>query len=151
MKIGIITLPLHTNYGGILQAYALKTFLESVGHEAIVLDPIDKMPAPGGLRAPFVYASRMLKRGLKGKKGPEVFREHRFRRELPVVGKNISAFIEKYISMSTNNKLTRFMNVVSEHKGMSEEQMAPYFEEEFKDTYFYFYFFVRNIKTNCCF
>ena len=58
------------------------------------------------------------------------------------------AFIEKYISMSTNNKLTRFMNVVSEHKGMSEEQMAPYFEEEFKDTYFYFYFFVRNIKTN---
>lgn len=98
MKIGIITLPLHTNYGGILQAYALKTFLESVGHEAIVLDPIDKMPAPGGLRAPFVYASRMLKRGLKGKKGPEVFREHRFRRELPVVGKNTSAFVEKYIS-----------------------------------------------------
>ena len=98
MKIGIITLPLHTNYGGILQAYALKTFLESVGHEAVVLDPIDKMPAPGGLRAPFVYASRMLKRGLKGKKGPEVFREHRFRRELPVVGKNTSAFVEKYIS-----------------------------------------------------
>ena len=98
MKVGIITLPLHTNYGGILQAYALKTFLESVGHEAVVLDPIDKMPAPGGLRAPFVYASRMLKRGLKGKKGPEVFREHRFRRELPVVGKNTSAFVEKYIS-----------------------------------------------------
>ena len=25
MKIGILTLPLHTNYGGILQAYALQT------------------------------------------------------------------------------------------------------------------------------
>lgn len=28
MKIGILTLPLHTNYGGILQAYALQTVLE---------------------------------------------------------------------------------------------------------------------------
>lgn len=98
MKIGIITLPLHTNYGGILQAYALKTFLESLGHEAVVLDPIEKMPAPGSLKAPFVYASRMLKRILKGDKGPEVFRELRFRRELPLVGKNTSEFIGKYIS-----------------------------------------------------
>lgn len=98
MKIGIITLPLHTNYGGILQAYALKTFLESLGHEAVVLDPIEKMPAPGSLKAPFVYASRMLKHLFKGKNGPEVFREFRFRRELPLVGKNTAQFIEKYIS-----------------------------------------------------
>ena len=98
MKIGIITLPLHTNYGGILQAYALKTFLESLGHEAVVLDPVEKMPAPKSLRAPFIYASRMLKRLMKGKKGPEVFREFRFRRELPVVGRNTFGFIEKYIS-----------------------------------------------------
>ena len=28
MRIGILTLPLHTNYGGILQAYALQTVLE---------------------------------------------------------------------------------------------------------------------------
>lgn len=27
MKIGIVTLPLRTNYGGILQAYALHTFI----------------------------------------------------------------------------------------------------------------------------
>ena len=94
MKIGIITLPLHTNYGGILQAYALKTFLASLGHEAVVLDPVEKMPVPKSLRAPFIYASRMLKRLMKGKKGPEVFREFRFRRELPVVGRNTFGFIE---------------------------------------------------------
>jgi hypothetical protein len=35
---------------------------------------------------------------MKGKKGPEVFREFRFRRELPVVGRNTFGFIEKYIS-----------------------------------------------------
>ena len=38
MKIGILTLPLHTNYGGLLQAYALQTVLEKMGHEAVVLD-----------------------------------------------------------------------------------------------------------------
>lgn len=34
MKIGILTLPLHTNYGGIIQAYAMQTVLEQLGHEA---------------------------------------------------------------------------------------------------------------------
>lgn len=33
MRIGILTLPLHTNYGGILQAYALQTALERMGQE----------------------------------------------------------------------------------------------------------------------
>lgn len=37
MRIGILTLPLHTNYGGILQAYALQTVLERMGHEVDVL------------------------------------------------------------------------------------------------------------------
>ena len=44
MKIGILTLPLHTNYGGILQAYALQTVLERMGHEVVVFDtPKSKM------------------------------------------------------------------------------------------------------------
>lgn len=34
MKTGILTLPLHTNYGGILQAYALQTAIEKLGHAA---------------------------------------------------------------------------------------------------------------------
>lgn len=38
MKIGILTLPLHTNYGGILQAYALQTVLERMGHNVEVID-----------------------------------------------------------------------------------------------------------------
>lgn len=38
MKIGILTLPLHTNYGGILQAYALQEVLQRMGHEVFVFD-----------------------------------------------------------------------------------------------------------------
>ncbi len=47
MKIGILTLPLHTNYGGILQAYALQTVLEQMGHDArhIVGKPDTTIPA----------------------------------------------------------------------------------------------------------
>ena len=39
MRIGILTLPLHTNYGGILQAYALQTVLERMGHQVEFLTP----------------------------------------------------------------------------------------------------------------
>lgn len=38
MKLAILTLPLNTNYGGILQAYALQTILCRMGHNALVVD-----------------------------------------------------------------------------------------------------------------
>lgn len=38
MKIAIITQPLRTNYGGILQNYALQTVLRKLGHEPITID-----------------------------------------------------------------------------------------------------------------
>lgn len=97
MKTAIVTLPLHTNYGGILQAYALKTALESLGHEAEVLDIRDKMPAPSGLRAPFVYLGRMLKKVAGESSAPEVFRERRYRKELPLLAVNTDRFVRKYV------------------------------------------------------
>ncbi|MBP5640452.1 MAG: polysaccharide pyruvyl transferase family protein, partial [Victivallales bacterium] len=45
MKIGILTLPLLSNYGGILQNYALQQVLRSLGHEPVTLNlpfPPDK-------------------------------------------------------------------------------------------------------------
>lgn len=38
MKIGILTLPFNNNYGGILQSYALQTFLKKRGHDVTVID-----------------------------------------------------------------------------------------------------------------
>lgn len=95
MNIAIITLPLHTNYGGLLQAYALKHKLEQQGHKVDVIDLKDKMPAPKGLKAPFIYIRRMASAIFKG---TEVFREKRYARELPVVAANTSKFVDKYIS-----------------------------------------------------
>lgn len=37
MKIGVLTLPLQANYGGLLQAYALQTVLEKMGHDVKVI------------------------------------------------------------------------------------------------------------------
>ena len=98
MKVAIVTLPLHTNYGGLIQAYALKTCLEGLGHEATVLDLEDKMPGPKFYKAPFVYARRMLGRLTKGSSAPEVFRERRFKAELPIVSANTKTFVDRYIA-----------------------------------------------------
>lgn len=38
MKLGILTQPLKENYGGLLQAYALKTVLGRLGHEVYILN-----------------------------------------------------------------------------------------------------------------
>ena len=97
MKVAIVTLPLHTNYGGLLQAYALKSCLEGLGHEVTVLDMEDKMPSPKFYKAPFVYARRALGRMINGSSAPEIFRERRFKAEFPVVSANTKAFVDRYI------------------------------------------------------
>jgi len=38
MKIGILTQPLHTNYGGLLQAFAMQKILRKRGHDALTID-----------------------------------------------------------------------------------------------------------------
>lgn len=44
MKIGVLTLPFNVNYGGILQAYALQTYLTSKGHEVYFINRIPGRP-----------------------------------------------------------------------------------------------------------
>ena len=44
MRIGVLTLPLHTNYGGILQAYALQRVLQDMGHDVVLLDSYPQCP-----------------------------------------------------------------------------------------------------------
>ncbi len=42
MKIGILTQPLQTNYGGLLQAFALQTILKQMGHEVWTINRATK-------------------------------------------------------------------------------------------------------------
>lgn len=44
MRIGIVTLKLKFNYGGILQNYALQQVLKRLGHEPITIDCFPSYP-----------------------------------------------------------------------------------------------------------
>lgn len=99
MKIAILTLPLHTNYGGILQCYALQTVLERMGHKVRVLSK----PRYGRsyfIIYPMAVCKRLLKRFILGKnvaifKAPhEIVRQH------------TDKFIYKYIHQYTKRLWT---------------------------------------------
>lgn len=96
MKIGILTLPLHTNYGGILQAYALQTVLERMGHEVVVIDKIENYHV-NKIVYPFIILYRIIKKVIFKDKNVQVFRESYGNKIEPIVRKNTNIFINKYI------------------------------------------------------
>ena len=74
MKIAILTLPLHTNYGGILQAYALQTVLERMGHEATHLQPKVKYTRlHNPIVMPLVWCKRLCRKYFQGDSELPVF------------------------------------------------------------------------------
>lgn len=66
MKIGILTQPLHTNYGGLLQAFALQRFLRGMGHDALTID-YARRERPW--LAPYRFARRCVGKFLLGRGG----------------------------------------------------------------------------------
>ena len=91
MKIGILSLALYNNYGGILQAYALQTCLERMGHEVVVFNKV--------LSIRHVSPQTLLKRIIKKLLGRDIviFRERKTFREAPIVSKSLIDFRKKYI------------------------------------------------------
>ena len=66
-------------------------------------------------------------------------------------GKTITVskeFFDRFISKQTDRRFNAFIKKTTKYKGMKEAEMAKYFKDEYGDTYFYFYFFVRKIRTN---
>lgn len=92
MRIGILTLPLHTNYGGILQAYALQTVLERMGHEVVVFDTPNKCPLPPLWKLPLSFAKRILLKSMG--RIDRIFIERYNNRVYPVITKEIQPFID---------------------------------------------------------
>ena len=94
MKIGILTLPLHTNYGGILQAWALQTVLERMGHEVKVLSRDKKNKL-----SPFFWLvrvpSRIVRRMLGKKIG--ILNEVHYNKAQEQIRVNIEPTINQYI------------------------------------------------------
>lgn len=79
MKIAILTHPLGANYGGILQAFALSTYLKGLGHEVIVLNRQTNLP----------YLKRLIKSTLIALHHPR-YNNPKY--------KHLLAFVNQYIS-----------------------------------------------------
>lgn len=97
MKIGIFTLPFSANYGGILQAFALQTILERMGHEVVVLKHHDSTPKRLNIKVRYlIYIKRFILKYIFRKN--IIVREDKVNREKYI--KNISeinSFISTYI------------------------------------------------------
>lgn len=92
MRIAILTLPLHTNYGGILQCYALQTILQRMGHDVKVLTK----PQYGSSYYwiyPLAICKRIVKRYILGKDIDILKAPHELLR------KNTDRFIRRYIKI----------------------------------------------------
>lgn len=100
MRICILTQPLQTNYGGLLQAYALQTVLKRVGHEVWTEDRRENRDNLSGV----------LKNNAKILLGPIRKFYYPTISEKKIISKNTNFFIQKYINTtcpiySTNKSL----------------------------------------------
>lgn len=97
MRIGILTLPLHTNYGGILQAYALQTVLERMGHKVDVIGtPVIVKHLPLW-RKILSVSKRLCQRYLLGRKDILIDREKEEYKRAIATRKYTTQFVDKYI------------------------------------------------------
>lgn len=100
MKVAILTLRLHTNYGGILQAYALMAVLKRLGHEPWLI-----------FNQPFKYrrwysrcalfAANAFRKFVLRERHLEVFRERRIQREFETVYVNTLRFVDEHMQPRT--------------------------------------------------
>lgn len=105
-RIAILTQPLFTNYGGILQAYALQKILIGLGYEVITIDR-NYYTYPKFLRLLSAVKSRMQRLLMKDS-AALVFTT----RDLSYISKNTRKFINKYIILSelidTDQKIIQY-------------------------------------------
>jgi exopolysaccharide biosynthesis predicted pyruvyltransferase EpsI len=99
MKIAILTLPLHSNYGGIIQNYALQTVLEKMGHEVYTIN-LNKPKAKINLaKAPLIISKRLIKKIL-GRKDGIIFLERKRNKDELVIKKYLNRFINNKIHLT---------------------------------------------------
>ena len=97
MKIGILTLPLHNNYGGILQAYALQIVLKRMGHDAMVIDKSREIKLPILSFSRYFLYFKLLAHKVLVDRNTTIFWDRKHNREYKVMSTYTLPFIQKYI------------------------------------------------------
>lgn len=94
MEIGILTLPFNANYGGILQAYALQTALEHVGHHARHINAAPHYSLRPLLR-PVAYAKRLFEQRILGRNKRVLLEAHN-----NAIVAHTNLFIQRHIRLA---------------------------------------------------
>ncbi len=68
MRIAVLTLPLHNNFGGILQAYALLKVLKDLGHNVVLIDKSRTVSIGPWYRKYPIYIKRCIRKYILGQK-----------------------------------------------------------------------------------
>lgn len=110
MKVGLLTLPPLTNYGGILQAFALQRVLQKLGHDTYLINRRNSAISRNSylkMRLKSYYMS------LKGIKTNWVFSEKARKERERLLSFNTQLFIDKYIQPQTKsfNTPTGFQDI----------------------------------------
>lgn len=116
MKIAILTQPLNTNYGGLLQAYAMQKSLSKLGHNATTINRV--FPPKKTLNKIESFIKRILLKYIKRRKDIEVFPLQPSKKEKEIMAKYTSAFIKNNIA------LTKTISSSTELKGMIKDYDA---------------------------
>lgn len=96
MKIAVLTLRLHFNYGGILQAWALQTALKRLGHDVVLLNVLPKS-RPACLR-PLLYVRRIVHNLFSTRKVP-ILAEQYNKKLNATIRQHTNQFIDQYINV----------------------------------------------------
>lgn len=97
MKIGILTQPLHNNYGGILQAYALQKILKDLGHEVLTVDLPFRKTYYQKTRE---LGGRIYRKYLLRQNNISIFHDHPSKKEQVIINQHIRKFINDNISLT---------------------------------------------------
>lgn len=92
-KIAILTLPLHSNYGGLLQAFALQKALASLGHQSLLIN--NKTSNYPNWRKRISFAKQKVFQLIKG--GAVLRPDLTSKRNKKIIGEHSAKFVERYI------------------------------------------------------
>ena len=137
MKIGILTLPLETNYGGILQAYALQKTLRDMGHDVLTIDHHQPKRYKSFFHHLRGYINRCVQHYIYGKDisiywngfmPPEIYKR---------ISSNTQPFIEKNIKKTQRILTTKLIEIEKEYNfdayvvGSDQVWLPTYFPHTF--------------------
>lgn len=100
MKIGILTLPLEANYGGLLQAYALQKILRDMGHDVYTIDWHNRKEYNNIVHQFVGFVGRLVKHYIKREDITTRWNPFVTEKELEIISSKMASFFSDMIKVT---------------------------------------------------